>query len=324
MKILLIGGSGYIGTAVSKFFTDKKNTVHIFDNFIYQNENHLQSFFKKNKLIKIYSNNFSKILKDNNYDLIVILSGLVGDPITKKYPKLSHKHNNVEIKNYLKIINLNYDKKLVFISTCSNYGLTDGNILLNEDSNLKPLSLYAKDKVDIENFILKNEWRFHYTILRFATAFGHSPRMRFDLTVNEFTKFFFLKIPFEVYDADTWRPYCHIKDFARALETIHLANINIISGQVFNVGSTENNFTKRSIVEKINEFFDYNFVIYKEKGSDKRNYKVDFSKINKLLNFKPKYSLSNGIEEIVNNLNTNSYENLNNYNLYGNYNINNL
>ena len=111
---------------------------------------------------------------------------------------------------------------------------------------------------------------------------------------------------------------------ARALETIQLANINKISGQVFNVGSTENNFTKRSIVEKINEFFDYNFVIYKEKGSDKRNYKVDFSKINKLLKFKPKYSLSQGIEEIVNNLNTNSYENLNNNNLYGNYNINNL
>ena len=324
MKILLIGGSGYIGTAVSKFFIDKKNTVHIFDNFIYQNEDHLQSFFKKNELIKIYSNNLSKILKDNNYDFIVILSGLVGDPITKKYPKLSLKHNNIDIRSYLKIINSNYDKKLVFISTCSNYGLTDGNILLNEDSNLKPLSLYAKDKVDIENFILKNKWRFHYTILRFATAFGHSPRMRFDLTVNEFTKFFFLRIPFEVYDADTWRPYCHIKDFARALEAILLANINKISGQVFNVGSNENNFTKRNIVEKINEYFDYNFVIYKEKGSDKRNYKVDFSKINNLLKFKPKYSLSHGIEEIVNNLNTNSYENLNNNNLYGNYFINDL
>ncbi len=322
MKILLIGGSGYIGTVVSKFFTDKNNVVHILDNFIYENKNHLKPFYKHNNLIKILSNNLNKVLS-NNYDLIVILSGLVGDPITKKYPSLSHQHNNLEIKNYLKIINTNFNKRLVFISTCSNYGLTDGTILLDENSKLCPLSLYAKEKVNIEKFILNNEWKFHYTILRFATAFGHSPRMRFDLTVNEFTKFFFLKMPFEVYDADTWRPYCHINDFARALEAILFANIKNISGQVFNVGSNENNFTKRSIVKKINKFFDYNLTTYKQKGSDKRNYKVDFSKINKLLNFKPKYSLSNGIEEIINNLKLNSYKDLNNNNLYGNYTINN-
>jgi len=323
MKILLIGGSGYIGTVVSKYFTQKQNTVHIFDNFIYQNRSHLESFFKNNNLIKLFSNDLSNILKHNNYDLIVILSGLVGDPITKKYPDLSHKHNNIEIKNYLKIINSNFNNRLVFISTCSNYGLTDGTILLDEESTLSPLSLYAKEKVGIENYILDNDWRFHFTILRFATAFGHSPRMRFDLTVNEFVKYFFLKDPFEVYDSDTWRPYCHTKDFARALEAILLANIKNISGQIFNVGSNENNFTKRSIVEKINEFFDYNFVTYKQKGVDKRNYKVDFSKISNFLNFKPKYSLSEGVEEIVKNLLSNSYKNLNNNNLYGNYTIKN-
>ena len=101
------------------------------------------------------------------------------------------------------------------------------------------MSLYAKEKVGIENFILENEWKFDFTILRFATAFGHSPRMRFDLTVNEFIKFFFLKLPFEVYDSNTWRPYCHTKDFARALEAVSSADTKNIARKIFNVGSNE-------------------------------------------------------------------------------------
>ena len=321
MKILLVGGSGYIGTVVSEHFLKNKNIVHIFDNFIYKNKDHLDYFFKNYENIKIYTKDLNNVLKNNLYDFIVILSGLVGDPITKKYPDLSFKHNNLEIKNYLRIINSNFKNRLVFISTCSNYGLTDGTILLNEESKLSPLSLYAKEKVGIENFILENEWKFDFTILRFATAFGHSPRMRFDLTVNEFIKFFFLKLPFEVYDSNTWRPYCHTKDFARALEAVSSADTKKIARKIFNVGSNENNFTKKNIVEMINKYFDYNFVTYKKQGTDKRNYKVDFSKINNHLNFKPKFTLSEGIEEIVNNLRSNTYINLNNTDLYGNYSI---
>lgn len=322
MKILLIGGSGYIGTVISNYFVNKSSNIHIFDNFIYDNREHLNTFYK-NLNISLYSNNFSNLIIENNYDLIVILSGLVGDPITKKYPSLSKLHNNYEIKNYLNFINSNYKKKLVFVSTCSNYGLTDGDTLLDENSVLNPLSLYAKDKVAIENYLLENKWNFHFTILRFATAFGHSPRMRFDLTVNEFIKLFYFKKSFEVYDSDTWRPYCHTTDFARAIEAILFADKNKISKQIFNVGSNENNFTKRAIVEKINEFFESDLVTYRERGMDQRNYKVNFSKINDILNFKPQVSLTVGVKEIIKNLKSNLYKNIHNEYLYGNHFINN-
>tara|TARA_B100001063_G_C16765834_1_gene558580 strand:+ start:145 stop:1128 length:984 start_codon:yes stop_codon:yes gene_type:complete len=318
MKILLIGGSGYIGTVVASHFLYKNYEVHVLDNFIYDNKSFLKSFFFTNK-IEILDQSLEISLKNNDYDLIVILSGLVGDPITKKYPLLSKIHNNYEIKNFLSIINDNFSKKFIFISTCSNYGLNDSNILLDENCNLNPLSLYAKEKVGIENYLSSNKWKFHYTILRFATAFGHSPRMRFDLTINEFTKLYFEKKEFEVYDSETWRPYCHTTDFARAIEAILHADLDLVSNEIFNVGSNKNNFTKQMIIEEINKYFKHNYVKYKNKGVDQRNYKVDFSKIKKILNFEPEKDLSHGINEIIINLSSNRYENIENSKLYGNY-----
>ena len=131
----------------------------------------------------------------NDVYCVVILSGLVGDPITKKYPILSKNINEKLIK---KIINQSFQKKiprLIFVSTCSNYGLRDISSKAKENSVLKPLSLYAKSKVSLEKFILSKKQQSITvpTILRFATAFGLSRRMRFDLTINEFTKDIFLK-----------------------------------------------------------------------------------------------------------------------------------
>ena len=102
------------------------------------------------------------------------------------------------------------------MSTCSNYGLIKGDYLADEEHDLNPLSLYAKSKVNIEKYILSlyKKSSMRPTILRFATAFGLSPRMRFDLTVNQFTKELKLNKKLQVFDENTWRPYCHVKDFA--------------------------------------------------------------------------------------------------------------
>ena len=156
-------------------------------------------------------------LKD--IEVIVILAGLVGDPIVKKYPLIAKKINNDYMYNLIKLISDKFDGKTVFISTCSNYGLIEDKNKADENTTLNPLSNYAKAKVDIENFILslnKNK-NFNATILRFATAFGLSQRMRFDLTINEFTKQIYENKHLSIFDELTWRPYCHVKDFARLI-----------------------------------------------------------------------------------------------------------
>ena len=238
----------------------------------------------------------------NECDAVVILAGLVGDPITKKYPEISEKINNKGIKKLINSCKNKKIEKLIFVSTCSNYGLSETDLPLNEEAELKPISLYAKHKVEVEKYILslKNNQDFSPTILRFSTAFGLSPRMRFDLTINQFTKSIFCKEALEVFDSNTWRPYCHVKDFGIALEKVLEADKKITDFQVFNVGGDNNNFTKKQIVEQIFKFIPGEKVSFTEKKRDPRNYKVNFSKINKILNFKIKYNVNDGIKEMIN------------------------
>ena len=196
---------------------------------------------------------------------------------------------------------------------------------MNENDELKPISLYAKQKVKIEKHILsfKDSFNFHPTILRFATAFGLSPRMRYDLTINQFTKSIFFNENLEVFDAQTWRPYCHVEDFALAIEKIIESEKKITSYVVFNVENDKNNFTKKKIVKKILDYSPGSKVTFTDKKSDPRNYRVDFSKIKECLNFETKYSVNTGIEEIIdylkkNNLNIENFDNQK----FGNYSIN--
>ena len=304
-KVLLIGGAGYIGAVVIKHLLDKKYNVTCLDNLIYNNSYSLREFEKNNEFNFVFGDLRDDILTNellNKCDAVIILAGLVGDPITKKYPEISEQINNIGTKKLINFCNNKKIEKIIFVSTCSNYGLSETDLPLNEEAVLKPVSLYAKQKVEVEKFILSQENNLDYspTILRFSTAFGLSPRMRFDLTINQFTKSIFEDNKLEVFDSNTWRPYCHVKDFARALEKVLNANRKTTNFQVFNVGNDKNNFTKKQIVEQIFKFIPGNKVVFTDKKRDPRNYKVDFSKIYKILNFKIEYTVNDGIEEMIN------------------------
>ncbi len=320
-NILIVGGEGYIGNALYDHFSSKKLQITSFDNLIY-NQNNKKKNSKKYKFVN-GDLRINKDLKkiDQRYDAIIFLAGLVGDPITNKYKKISLQINEMATINYIKRV---YTKenasKFIFISTCSNYGLSK-NKHLNENHKLKPLSPYAKSKVKIEKFILKLKRKkaFSPTILRFATAFGFSNRMRYDLTINEFTKDLYLKKYLEIYDFNTWRPYCHVKDFARLIEIIIFSKKNLTDYQIFNVGSNKNNYTKKSIGTKIKKLIGGKIKFLK-KSKDKRNYVVDFSKVKKILKFKPKYSVEYGIKEIFNKIRKEKTNNKN-YDKLGNYKI---
>jgi nucleoside-diphosphate-sugar epimerase len=208
--------------------------------------------------------NFDMIYGDmSDYDIldkaiaqiehIVILGGLVGDPITKKYPLLSNKVNCVGLQKCIDFFDNTNISKLVFISTCSNYGLIGENQLADEEFELNPLSLYAKAKVAAENHLMskKGTVRYSATILRFATAFGLSPRMRFDLSLSEFLRDLYFGSELVVYDEHTWRPYCHVRDFARLIDIVLSAETDKIDFQIFNAGGDKNNFTKKMIIDNI-------------------------------------------------------------------------
>ena len=249
-NVLVIGGQGYIGNIVCEDLIKKNYKIISIDNRIYNQK--IDVNFLKNKNYKNYNFSISKkktILNiANKCYYIIFLASAVGDPITKKYPIISTKINEKFTLSLLKTLSKASIKKLIFISTCSNYGIS--NKVVNEKSKLKPLSVYAKNKVMIERFLLnkKNFYNYPIVILRFATAFGWSPRMRFDLTINEFVRNFVFKENFDLYDPFTWRPYCHVKDFSRIIIKV-IKNKSLINRDVFNVGSNLNNFTKNQVIK---------------------------------------------------------------------------
>lgn len=303
-NVLLVGGAGYIGTAMTADFLKRGYRVRSLDNLIYKNQRCVLPFVENDMYEFLYGDlaNPSDVAKalDGMTD-VVVLAGLVGDPITKKYPVESELINDKGVFSFLEAANKTSVERLIFVSTCSNYGLREDNSLATEQSELKPLSLYAKSKVQAEEKLLQAKGSLSYkpTILRFATAFGLAPRMRFDLTVNEFSREMFLKRPLVVYDADTWRPYCHVKDFSRAVCTVLESSPDKVAFEVFNVGSEKNNFTKKMIVDSILEFLPDAPVEFKAHGTDPRNYRVSFEKIRKVLDFEPQFSVKRGIQEQI-------------------------
>jgi len=327
--ILLLGGAGYIGTVLTEYLLLKNFKITCIDLLLYSNKDSIKKF-KKNKNYKFFlgdlrkKKSYKNILKKT--DVVIILAGLVGDPITKKYKKLSNSINLVGMKKFIldctKSKNLD---RLIFISTCSNYGLSaKKNVIFKENSKLKPLSIYAKQKVKIEKFLMsfKKSKNFNPCILRFATAFGLSPRMRFDLTVNHFTKSIFENKNLEIYDPETWRPYCHVKDFARLIHTTTICNKKKIAFEVFNAGRSKNNFRKIDIVNKIKKMFYVKNISFKKNDIDQRNYKVNFEKVKKVLKFKTKFSLEYGVNEIYHAIKKNKFTN--NKSQLGNYYIKNI
>lgn len=327
-NVLLIGGAGYVGTVITSHFLKQGYKVTVLDNFIYDNQFSVIPFVGDPNYKIVYGNMGDSRVLDSVSDGItdvIILSGLVGDPITKKYPNESEAINEVAVKNCMDYFNGKGIGKLVFISTCSNYGLIKDNELADENFELSPLSLYAKAKVANEEYLMSKKVAVDYTgvVLRFATAFGLSPRMRFDLSISEFVRDMFFGEDLEVYDKDTWRPYCHVRDFARLLDIVINSEKEKVNFEVFNAGGNVNNATKQMLIDEILKRVPDANVSFSENGSDPRNYRVTFEKVKNVLGFEPKYTVKDGVDELVNALEIGLYkDSVTDKNRYGNYKLN--
>ncbi len=326
-NVLLIGGAGYVGTVISSHFLKLGYQVRALDNFVYRNQESIQSYLgDENYEFIVGDLSDMKVLAKaaEGIDNVVILGGLVGDPITKKYPEASNKINDIGIQACIDFFDDKKLDRLIFISTCSNYGLIKEDELADENFELNPLSLYAKAKVAAELHLMSKKGKVQYTgtVLRFATAFGLSPRMRFDLSVSEFVRDLFFGEELLVFDEHTWRPYCHVRDFARLIDLVINADSEKVYFEVFNAGGEINNFTKKMIVDTIASYIPEAKIKFGANGSDPRNYKVSFKKVKGTLGFEPKYTVKDGIEELINAFKIGVYsDSLANRNRYGNYEI---
>lgn len=304
---MLTGAAGYIGSMVTMALLQRGFRVLGVDNLSFGSRSlaTLISYpsFEFEKLDLTNFEAIQKLISNRRPDHVVHLAAIVGDPACKAQPELARKVNLLATQHLYESCAGTNVKRFVFASTCSNYGLSAGDELLSEDSPLNPVSLYAECKVAAEEWLLNHATSGPQAfVLRFSTAHGLSPRMRFDLTVNEFTKVLLEGLPLDLYDAATWRPYCHVVDFGRVIsQCLSSESLNATS-YVLNVGSDTQNFRKLDIVDKISAHLPPGTARIKNlgDGKDRRNYRVSFKKLIETLAVTPIYTVDETIISIGN------------------------
>jgi len=301
--ILVAGGAGYIGSHLVEQLLQSGKRVRVFDKFLFGKES-LEKF-SKNKNLELIEGDVSNIFEltqaVKDCSAIVHLSGIVGDPACSIDPALTRHNNTVSTRMLIDAALAFKVPRFIFASSCSVYGLSDK--IVNEASDLNPVSLYAQTKIDSEQELLRHTHdNFHPTILRFATVFGHSNRMRFDLVGNLFTAQAFESGNLTVTGDDQWRPFIHVSDIAKAIALVLDAPIQQVSLQIFNVGSDHLNETIGGLAKRVVKIVKTKngkkakISIIKNQD-DKRNYSVSFAKIKKVLGFVPTVSFEIGIKE---------------------------
>lgn len=234
-------------------------------------------------------------------DAVVHLAAIVGDPACGRDPELSNSVNVEGTRELVADAKAAGVERFLFASTCSNYGrMADPTVPIDETGELRPVSLYAEQKVAMEKSLLEGDDNgMSPTCLRFATVYGVGHRMRFDLTVNEFTRDLWADRKLDVFGETFWRPYVHVRDAARAVALVLASPVEQVSGRVFNAGHSDENYRKLDLVEIITGQLGRGDVSYVTKTEDPRDYKVSFERIKDELGYEPRYRVPSGIEELV-------------------------
>lgn len=299
MKVLVTGSEGYIGTNLVQVLLKKGyeitglDTGFYMDGHLYDDEREEYPFIRKD---------IRQVAEDDlrGFDVIVHLAELSNDPVGQNNPELTYEINHrgtVRIANLAKKVGI---KRFIYASSCSVYGASDA--LADETSATNPLTAYAKSKVLNEAYLLQiADDSFSPVILRFATVFGPSPRMRFDIAVNNLSGLAYTLKEIKMdSDGTPWRPFTHVLDICEAIHCALQAPIDVVHGEIFNVGGLNANYQIKDIAEIIKETIPGCTVTMNPHGADKRNYKVNFDKINtKLPNFKATRDVRKGVQELL-------------------------
>jgi nucleoside-diphosphate-sugar epimerase len=326
--VLVIGGAGYVGSVLAPVLLRAGAQVRILDQLIYDNGFALVPLLDDPR-VQFHRGDLrdDRDLAQATHGVtdVVLLAALVGDPICKSYPELARSVNEEGAKKVIDRLDRVGISRLVFSSTCSNYGIHESSCLATEESALNPQSLYARSKIAMEDYLLSGAGgQATTTVLRIATAYGLSPRMRFDLTVSQFARELAMGRTLEVYDADTWRPYCHVKDIAKAIMAVLTAAEAEVCGEVFNVGDNSQQFTKRMIVDEVRKHLGEVSVSYGVGDTDPRNYRVSFDKIARRLDFRCDYAMQGYVPRLVHAVQAGIFPDVRGNPEFGNYTVRHL
>jgi nucleoside-diphosphate-sugar epimerase len=307
-RILVTGGAGYVGSVVVAELLERGHRVRVLDSLTHGSIPSLLLAWGRDQFEFIRGDVRDPALRGRALDdvgAVVHLAAIVGDPACARQPDLA-RNVNLDATAALAVEAAAAGvARFLFSSTCSNYGKMNGADFIDEDGELAPVSLYAETKVAAEREVLaRGDGSMATCCLRFATVFGASPRMRFDLTVNEFARDVSLQGHLLVYGEQFWRPYIHVRDVARAVVLALEADVAAIRGQVFNVGDTQENYRKLDIVELLEQRFPGARFEYVHKEEDPRDYRVSFEKFGRELGFNAQRSVAEGIDEVVTLLNS--------------------
>jgi nucleoside-diphosphate-sugar epimerase len=300
---LITGGSGYIGSLLARELRDAGREVRVLDSLLHGQED-IAAEQERGGVEVIRAD-----IRDGDArrralagaHAVVHLAAIVGDPACARDPQASDEVNVQATRDLVADAAEAGVERLVFASTCSNYGrMTDPTVPITESGELSPVSLYAEQKVGMEKLILGGGANgVKPTCLRFATVYGVGRRMRFDLTVNEFTRELWADRELEVFGEQFWRPYIHVRDAGRAVRTVLESPAEKVAGQVFNAGRSGENYRKLDLVEEIRKQTDRGSVSYVRRDEDPRDYKVSFDKILSQLGFETLMTVPDGIAEII-------------------------
>jgi nucleoside-diphosphate-sugar epimerase len=300
---LVTGGSGYIGALLVEELRGTGRQVRVLDSLLHgQQDIATEQEGAGVQVIRADVRDAEARKRAlEGADEVVHLAAIVGDPACARDPELSDEVNVEATRALVLDAGQAGVERLVFASTCSNYGrMADPTVPITEEGELRPVSLYAEQKVGMEQLILAGGVDgLQPTCLRFATVYGVGRRMRFDLTVNEFSRELWADRDLEVFGEQFWRPYIHVRDAARAVRTVLDAPVDSVTGQVFNAGRSGENYRKLDLVQEIRKLTDRGQVSFVQRDEDPRDYKVSFEKIRAQLGFETLMTVPDGISEVI-------------------------
>ena len=232
-------------------------------------------------------------------DAVVNLAAIVGEPACICQKDVALRTNYLGVVYLARLCKTLGIKRFIQASTCSTYGQNEENLIAKEGSNLYPVDFYGETKIYAERELIKLiDNSFNPTILRLSTVYGLSPRMRFDLVVNTLTKKAMKEKEITIFGGEQWRPLIHVADVAEAILLVLKAPLSKVGNQIFNVGDSDENYTISQIGELVKNYVPDVKVKTIQNIQDRRDYKVDFTKIKKILNFKAEKNVEAGIKEI--------------------------
>lgn len=282
MRILLTGVDGYIGCVLAPRLTAEGHEVVGLDTGYYRDGWLFSDQRKFAVLPATLSRDLRKIeARDlEGFDAVIHLAELSNDPLGENNPEVTHDINHVGSVNLAKAAKQARVPRFVYTSSCSVYGMATEDIV-NEESATNPQTAYARCKVLVERDVAElADSSFCPVFLRNATAYGPSPRMRFDIVLNNLVGLACTvgKIVMTS-DGSPWRPLVHVEDICRAISSALVAPADVVNNQVFNVGCDEENYRIIQVAEFVKNAYPDCEIVFGDSGGDNRSYRVSFEKI---------------------------------------------